>query len=226
MEGDDLPEAVRDFMKNSVTSSLKGQLAVAKVLPEGYLVNNHTTGSGLESMILAGSIAPVGILASMLLPALAKAKQRANTIKSVNNIKQLNMGLIAYANDNRGQLPPANRWCDAILRNVGTVRVFPSPRDHGPQHAQMVDRVINAGQNYSSYALNSAVAGRNINTLHPSTVLLLEYPIGWNGVGTSQQLIQYIQSKPSLRGVAVVGLVDGSAMQGNLQTLRTLRWTP
>jgi hypothetical protein len=81
MEGDDLPEAVRDFMKNSATSSFKGQLTVVKILPEGYLVNNHTTGSGLGSMLIAGSIAPVGILASMLLPALAKAKQRANTIK-------------------------------------------------------------------------------------------------------------------------------------------------
>ena len=219
MEGDDLPEAVRDFMKNSATSSFKGQLTIVKVLPEGYLVNNHTTGSGIESMLLAGAIAPVGILASMLLPALAKAKQRANAIKSVSNVKQLTSGLKGYANDNRGQLPPSNQWCDVVLREYGTVRIFASPQD-----PQMTTQ-IKSGQRLSSYALNYAVAGRNINAVNPRTVLIFECPLGWNGVGTPQQLIQYMQSQPSLRVVAV-GLADGSAMQANLQTLQQLRWVP
>ena len=218
-EGDDLPEAVRDFMKNSATSSFKGQLTVVKVLPEGYLVNNHTTGSGLESALLAVAVAPVGIMASMLLPALAKAKARANTIKSVNNAKQLTMGLMGYASDNRGQLPPSKQWCDAILRDVGTMRVFASPQDQ-----QMTTR-IKSGQRLSSYTLNYAVAGRNINSLNPSTVLVFECPLGWNSVGTPQQLVQYLQSQTTVRNVAV-SFADGSVRQCNLQMLQQLRWTP
>jgi hypothetical protein len=219
MEGDDLPEAVRDFIKNSATASFKGQLTVVKVLPEGYLVNNHTTGSGLESALLAAAVAPVGIMASMLLPALAKAKARANTIKSVNNAKQLTMGLMGYASDNRGQLPPPKQWCDAILRDVGTMRVFASPQDQ-----QMTTR-IKSGQRLSSYTLNYAVAGRNINSLNPATVLVFECPLGWNSVGTPQQLVQYLQSQTTVRNVAV-SFADGSVRQCNLQMLQRLRWTP
>ena len=51
-------------------------------------------------------IAIIAILAAMLLPALAKAKMRAWSIKSVSNIKQLQLGAIMYANDNSGFLLP------------------------------------------------------------------------------------------------------------------------
>ena len=72
--------------------------------------------------------------------------------------------------------------------------------------------------------LNSAVAGQNINRINPQAVLLFECPLGWNGVGTPQQLMNYLQTVPF--STIAVGLADGSAMQANLQTLHTLRWTP
>ena len=50
-------------------------------------------------------IAIIGILASMLLPALAKAKTRANRIKCVSNIKQVGSAFKAYANDNDNRYP-------------------------------------------------------------------------------------------------------------------------
>ena len=45
-------------------------------------------------------IAIIGILASMLLPALAKAKAKANRIKCVNNLGQIGKAFIGFANDN------------------------------------------------------------------------------------------------------------------------------
>ncbi len=126
---------------------------------------------------------------------------------------------MGYANDHRGQLPPPNQWCDAIIREVGHTIVFTSPHDQAT-----VDRA-RAGAKISSYALNAAVAGRNINSLNPRTVLVFECPLGWNGVGTPQQLVQYLQAQTKVTSVAV-GMADGSAMQANLRALQQLRWVP
>lgn len=53
-------------------------------------------------------IAIIGILAALLLPSLAKSKERALTIQCINNLKQLGTAMMMYGDDNNSFLPIAN----------------------------------------------------------------------------------------------------------------------
>lgn len=63
-------------------------------------------------------IAIIAILASLLLPALARAKTKAQGIKCLGNLKQLQLGWLMYADDHGGLMPPQNLPAPWVLGNA------------------------------------------------------------------------------------------------------------
>jgi prepilin-type N-terminal cleavage/methylation domain-containing protein/prepilin-type processing-associated H-X9-DG protein len=65
-------------------------------------------------------IAIIGILAALLLPALAKAKVKAQSISCMNNCRQLGLAHIMYGHDNNDFVlgPETNpSWCDGSMQD-------------------------------------------------------------------------------------------------------------
>ena len=159
-----------------------------------------TVAGGLSILLV------IPLLAGLMLPALAKAKAKAQRINCMSNLRQLGLAMRMYAMDNNDKLPGAEGWCDALSSSVSSPKVFQCPSDGSRQAC--------------SYLLNRNLAGAKLDDLDPRTVMIFEGDGGWNGTGGPEQ----IRDRHSR--IQVVCFADGSVQLVPAAQSGTLRWNP
>jgi prepilin-type N-terminal cleavage/methylation domain-containing protein/prepilin-type processing-associated H-X9-DG protein len=91
----------------------------------------HRPGFTLVEMLVVMSI--IAILASLLMPALARAKAKANQIKCLNHMRQLFLAANLYASDHEGQYPPRRRqpnaWPQRLKPYYADLQILTCPSD-------------------------------------------------------------------------------------------------
>ena len=79
-------------------------------------------------------IAIIAILAALLLPALAKAKEKAQKTTCLNNLHQFRLALLMYANDNNDYIPRADNGFTMVWWKILTPEL-------GGRHTNDVERI-------------------------------------------------------------------------------------
>jgi prepilin-type N-terminal cleavage/methylation domain-containing protein/prepilin-type processing-associated H-X9-DG protein len=142
-------------------------------------------------------IAIIGILAALLLPALSAAKSHAKRTACLNNLKQVNAGLLMYADDNSGTMPQqssvsTNNLCyyykESMKSYLGLTRasspadeVFACPAECNPPAFERTRPSQDPFYDYSSYTFNGQMGGVGIRSVrHPvKTALVTDFPAIW-----------------------------------------------
>lgn len=137
-----------------------------------YPVSSRKANHGFTLIELLVVIAIIAILAAILFPVFAKAREKARQISCLSNEKQLGLAFMQYSQDADETMPPSDAgsghgWTSRIYPYVKAVGAYTCPDD--AQKSPDARRVI-------SFAFNNNANGQSIAALAApaSTVQLFE----------------------------------------------------
>ena len=96
-----------DFILHGCSHWVGAPGRVPAMAGKGAIARDNAPGFTLIELLIVSAI--IAILAALLLPALARAKDRAKTVQCQSNLRQLNLAWHLYTMDNVDVLPP-NDW--------------------------------------------------------------------------------------------------------------------
>jgi len=113
-------------------------------------------------------IAIIAILASMLLPALAKAKEAGKRIACTNNEKQLVLSAIMWVEDNEGKFPPRGgnpKWPSLFAQEFADARILVCPSDGpgAPKSQASANIFDSTNRSYIINGFNDAAAAAGVS---------------------------------------------------------------
>jgi Tfp pilus assembly major pilin PilA len=179
-------------------------------------------------------IAIIAILAALLLPALTKAKQKAQSISCMSNTKQMAIAWTIYANDNNDLLAPndypfttayfgagANQ---VKMKNwvVGTMEQTADADDLQLKTtglSELLDPNTLISPNLPSRAVWHCPADNYVDTYAGNNVHVRSYSMN-SAVGTTWNS-SIVNGSPALGSPVNGGWLDGSAYNGSQTTWRT-----
>lgn len=109
MFGADTPAMMLPPLKK-ITPHLSPAGGVSWVDNQGWHSKSISPFPGATMLTPGGGgqvlVAQQALMASILLPSLNRARETANRVKCASNMRQIGMGILLYANDNKGKYPP------------------------------------------------------------------------------------------------------------------------
>src|SRR5262245_20183288 len=139
-------------------------------------------------------IAIIAILAALLLPGLAKSKEKAKSIKCISNIRQLSLAAHLYVDDNQQALPWSERFWTAPSNQGFNFTDPTSPSFHPNYYAQL--RTY-AGTNDGFWYCPSAQEDKSL-TVAGNTSPLLGYMGNMYAIGVT--VAQWPEAQPKRAG--------------------------
>jgi len=113
----------------------------------------------IELLVVIGIIA---ILAALLLPSLAKAREAAKTICCASNEKQIGIMTINYSDEQKGYCPSDAYWAWRLVAGKNIDQASPKGVYLCPKQGQ----VAGANAYWTNYVLSLNSSGVNVNSLH------------------------------------------------------------